>query len=707
MIDADQLNAFVREQAEPICRHFFPLGKKDGHEWKIGDVSGKEGNSLGIELEGDKAGLCNDRAGGFKGNLIKLIGENRGLNYPRVADEVGRTFGVSFSLNGASDFDWGKLERLNSAYQRRLAEWRRLQREFVGELVAHDLVRLFKYCGQLCWAFPIHAGGRIGGCHYRPINVDEGKRTDWGVYPTQKNGGPGMQPLVIGNLDKALRAHISESTWDALALCDPLGIDLGGASEDVLFCTRGAATGKFVDQIPETIQAIYVWPQNDQAGQDWLRKVSETLRRPFYRVQVPEQHKDLNDWVRAGASSEALRDAIETADLLEPQKADPGQGNPPFTQKLAQEQNGDAGEKPIRPMPSWISYGNQDIDPSQYHVGEGFLEVGGFVMVIGQSYVGKSTLLAQVSINLSIGRSWLFFQVQRPLRVLTIQAEDQQNKLRKMGKMYRRMELTEEQIALANENTAVLTIRDLQDQDAINEIERHAQIFKADVLCINPMTSYVGSVYKDEAINRFLRVGLTPTLDRLKMSAIVAHHPPKPATSDKEPKDLTAFELQYGGAGMAALTNAPRGNIFLVHVDGDVFKLSVGKGFEDLGTKETVVFLRRSKDEDGIMLWQRCEPEKAEEATEKLTQRRAKKQHDRFVPYDRLLKSFKPTAKYLPSKVIELAKKDHSKGRDWAKDAMRQLVSDKKLAKTEERSPRGQPFVYYHLPTLLEPATGD
>jgi len=33
---------------------------------------------------------------------------------------------------------------------------------------------------------------------------------------------------------------------------------------------------------------------------------------------------------------------------------------------------------------------------------------------------------------------------------------------------------------------------------------------------------------------------------------------------------------------------------------------------------------------------------------------------------------------------------------------MRQLVSDKKLAKTEEPNPRGQPFVYYHLPTLLE-----
>ena len=33
-------------------------------------------------------------------------------------------------------------------------------------------------------------------------------------------------------------------------------------------------------------------------------------------------------------------------------------------------------EKPLRPMPSWIDYGKRNIDRSQYHVGEGFLEIG-------------------------------------------------------------------------------------------------------------------------------------------------------------------------------------------------------------------------------------------------------------------------------------------------------------------------------------------
>jgi len=358
-------------------------------------------------------------------------------------------------------------------------------------------------------------------------------------------------------------------------------------------------------------------------------------------------------------------------------------------------------EKPLRPMPSWIDYGNRGIDRSQYHVGEGFLEIGGFVMLIGQSYAGKSTLIAQLSICLAIGRTWLFFTVERALRVMIVQAEDPENKLIKMGHMFKRMGLSSEETELADQNTAVLTIRDLQDARAIAEIERHALVFKPDIIVINPMTSYLsGSVYKDEVINRFLRVELTPVLDRLKASGIVVHHPPKPIVNDKEPRDLTAFELQYGGAGMAALTNAPRGNMFLTHVDGDVFKLQAGKGFEDLGTPETVAYLRRSRDEQNIMLWERCESEMAEEANEKEVRRKAKKKTVQLITYDKLLKVFKPTAKISSQKVLEIS----PRGRDWTTDALKELVREKKLVRSEEPNPKGQPFVLYHLPTLLEPA---
>ena len=39
---------FERARAEDICRYFFPAGRKCGPEWKIGDLSGVPGDSLGV-----------------------------------------------------------------------------------------------------------------------------------------------------------------------------------------------------------------------------------------------------------------------------------------------------------------------------------------------------------------------------------------------------------------------------------------------------------------------------------------------------------------------------------------------------------------------------------------------------------------------------------------------------------------------------------
>lgn len=47
-------------------------------------------------------------------------------------------------------------------------------------------------------------------------------------------------------------------------------------------------------------------------------------------------------------------------------------------------------EKPLRPMFSWIDYGKRKVDRTRYHIGEGFLEVGCFIFLIGPSYSAKA-----------------------------------------------------------------------------------------------------------------------------------------------------------------------------------------------------------------------------------------------------------------------------------------------------------------------------
>ncbi|MBV9107356.1 MAG: hypothetical protein JO313_15170 [Verrucomicrobia bacterium] len=101
-IDWQKLSDFERERAEDICVLFFSRGKKENGEWKIGDISGKAGDSLGIQLTGPNAGLWHERAGSGGGRLRKLIAQSRNLSDEAAVDEIERAFGVSFRINGSS-----------------------------------------------------------------------------------------------------------------------------------------------------------------------------------------------------------------------------------------------------------------------------------------------------------------------------------------------------------------------------------------------------------------------------------------------------------------------------------------------------------------------------------------------------------------------------------------------------------------------------
>jgi hypothetical protein len=140
--------------------------------------------------------------------------------------------------------------------------------------------------------------------------------------------------------------------------------------------------------------------------------------------------------------------------------------------------------------------------------------------------------------------------------------------------------------------------------------------------------------------------------------------------------------------------------MFLVHVDGEIFKLSVGKGFDDLGTKETTVSLRRSKDDKGIMLWEQCEQTEADEAQDNLVQRKTIKTVKKRLTHDKLLKVFtSKTKRYSVAEVYNLS----PCGRDWTDSSLKELVREERLRRIDEKNPKGQANLFFQLPTVLEP----
>ncbi len=63
----------LSENTEALCEHLLPNGRREGAEWRCGSVEGQPGKSLGIHLNGAKAGVWKDFSSGESGDPLDLI----------------------------------------------------------------------------------------------------------------------------------------------------------------------------------------------------------------------------------------------------------------------------------------------------------------------------------------------------------------------------------------------------------------------------------------------------------------------------------------------------------------------------------------------------------------------------------------------------------------------------------------------------------
>lgn len=91
MSAASEMAQRLAREAEAVCRRYLPAGRREGCYWRIGDVQGTPGGSLYVHLYGIAAGKWADGATGEHGDLLDLIGANRGLG--RLRDVLAEARG--------------------------------------------------------------------------------------------------------------------------------------------------------------------------------------------------------------------------------------------------------------------------------------------------------------------------------------------------------------------------------------------------------------------------------------------------------------------------------------------------------------------------------------------------------------------------------------------------------------------------------------
>ena len=138
--------------------------------------------------------------------------------------------------------------------------------------------------------------GRVIGVHYK---VDGGWRyTPVGVKTT---------PFVIGELVAGEPVHCFESQWCGFGFMDVSGERSG------IVITRGASNGGLVAGLIPENSTVYVWTQNDAAGEKWQNAICANTKATVKQAKIPASHKDLNDWIRAGATADDLLAATISA----------------------------------------------------------------------------------------------------------------------------------------------------------------------------------------------------------------------------------------------------------------------------------------------------------------------------------------------------------------------------------------------------------
>jgi hypothetical protein len=85
-----EIAQLLARRIEPLARELFPLGYREGNEWKVGSLAGEAGRSLSICLRGPKSGVFADFAGSLAGDALDLVAEALFRGTKREAVEWAR-----------------------------------------------------------------------------------------------------------------------------------------------------------------------------------------------------------------------------------------------------------------------------------------------------------------------------------------------------------------------------------------------------------------------------------------------------------------------------------------------------------------------------------------------------------------------------------------------------------------------------------------
>lgn len=301
-IDADTLRQRLNADPAAFVQWLFSgraiLGK---HEARIGDKHGTPGESLAIQITGQDAGMWYDHATAEGGDLIGLyqayMGYDRGRNFQLALKEIAAEF-----------FGDSTIQVSRPAWQPSARDRIEEKKAKLGDRPKTENIEL----GAPIENYPYHdrAGNILAVVRrYEPGGVDENGKPKKTFRASP--GFPSPRPLYrVPQIIQVTHVVLTEGERKADALAS-LGIEattaMGGANTKI----------KEVDWSPLAGKTVTLWPDHDQAGTDYMRRVAPVLTNLGCKVAMvlPPADKpakwDAYDCIAEGADVQAIIDGAQ------------------------------------------------------------------------------------------------------------------------------------------------------------------------------------------------------------------------------------------------------------------------------------------------------------------------------------------------------------------------------------------------------------
>jgi twinkle protein len=294
-------------EAEAVAGMLLPNGKRQGPEWVAGSVEGEAGESLKVRITGNKAGVWKDFATGDAGDLVDLWAAAKRITLKEAFFEARRYLGIPDPSFVAPTRVYSRPSRPAVASPagrvlKYLTEERKLSLE---------TIRAFKVAASKeddAIVFPYLRDAELINLKHLAIERDsKGKKRTW--------QSAGAEPCLFGwDLvpDSAKAVLIVEGELDAMSL-----YEYGIAALSV---NQGAGNHQWIDSDFDRLERfpeIFLWFDNDEAGQKGVREVAQRLGLDRCRI-VKFRLKDANEALQQGVAAEEIGEALDAAERIEP-----------------------------------------------------------------------------------------------------------------------------------------------------------------------------------------------------------------------------------------------------------------------------------------------------------------------------------------------------------------------------------------------------